>query len=315
MLSRREFLASAIAAATIVDELQPQRRGAPLVLAGPQLAWHWDQRLHLWDLNARRHAARLPMSEPDVALGVAGETIIAAACDLSRSRARALLIESFRVRELSALSYYFAGADRVIAATPGEFWVTEPPRGLARYRVSDAVQRVGAIEWNQAQWLTATAAAERGCLLFYESGCIVRLLGSGELENFAVTRDSANPQHLAAGPRANTVWATTPEDLLLLSLHSQAAQIVARYRPAHPVYHLAAAGELAVLLTAAMRAGRWDLATLVAVDAVGRERWRRELPPPGEPEAWVAGSQSHVAICSGGLLAVFAARDGTAVII
>jgi hypothetical protein len=309
-LTRRALLAAAVGSATRVNEMQPQQRGAPVALAGAQLAWRQDQHVQLWDLKTRRMVTCLPAPEPDLALGVMGDSILLAACDLPRSRARLVRIESFVATDIGVQPYYFAGADRVFAAAPGEFWVTEPPRGLARYRLGQTVQRIDAIEWLQAQWLAVTAAAERGCLLFYEGGHIVRLHASGATESFAVTRAAANPQHLATGPRPGTVWATTPAELLLLSLQSNQARIICRYRPGQPVYHMVSAGEFAALLTVTLQAGRWVQTTLIAVDDAGRARWRRELPVPRHEEAWVAGAIEHVAVCSAGRLAVFAARDG-----
>jgi hypothetical protein len=305
--------ASAQPPVTQTNMLQPQRRGAPVALIGQQLVWWHGQWLELWNLGTGQQAARLPAPESEIALGVVGNAIVAVARDAVGQTARLVRFENFTATSFSAAAaYYFAGADRIVGATPSEFWLSEPPRGLARYRIADPVERLAAVAWSTGQGLTFTAAAEEGSALFYERGCIVRLSSSGARESFAVSSsDFANPLHLAAGPRAGTAWATSSDEIFLLdtSRPGEARQI-ARTRPGDALYHLTSAGANAIAITVAMQAGHLHRVQLLALGAINTILWRVTLPTPQTLNAWAVGTRDQVAVVIGNDLLVYSTHDG-----
>jgi hypothetical protein len=300
---------------TEIAVLLPQQCGAPVAIAGEQLVWKHGQRADLWNLTTGTRASRVRVDEPSVALGVAGRAIVLVAQDSENRSARLLRFEDFRVESILAdPAYSFAGADRVVDAGRNEIWVSELPHGAARYRVGERVERLGTLSWPMSQWVTFSAAAESARAHYYESGSIVRIGPANAREEFAVSVEIANPWHLAGGPRPGTVWATSRDTLFLVELDRRKARVLSRMRPGGEIYHLSAAGDLAVLLTVTMEVGAWKSVTLVALAPSGEVRWRRVLQVPERQEGWVAASADYVAVVLGQTLYVYSARESAPVL-
>jgi hypothetical protein len=302
------------AAENEVMALQPQQTGSRIAIVGDQLVWWNRDRLEMWNLATRRLDARMSPTVHASALGIVAGEIIAVGGDPAMRFPWLTRFQRFHPDHVPAEhGYFFSGADRVVDAGAGEFWVSELPPGLVRYRLGERVERISSLEWRMNQALTFTAAAEPNAALFYESGAIVRL-GREGATRFAVTHDIANPRHLAGGPRMNTAWVTARDSLCLVELENTRARVVWRKRFAGEAYHLARAGDLAALLTVEARAGAWHVVKIAAIDSRGTVLWSRDLRPPRLTEAWVAGSSQHVGVALGEKLLVWRAADGNVVV-
>jgi hypothetical protein len=301
---------------TETSPVTPQQAGAPIAIAGDHVAWHKGGELELWSLAGKAKLATIAVPEQAVALGVAGDAIVAVAGDAAAKSARVLRIgPKAKAAEVvpGEYTFQFAGADRVIAAGAGgrELWVVEAsPPAAVRYAVGAAAEKQAGVAFDRDQGKTAAASADGG-LMFYESGSIVTVGAKDARTEFAVDSELASPWHLAAGPKPGTVWATGTKELRLVTLAGGKASITARAAVPGVAYHLAAADGHAYVLAVEASAGAWTKVTLAAFDAAGKPAWQVTVPTPATEVAWLAASPTHVAVLAGTDLRVYGASDGS----
>lgn len=143
------LLAARGAAENEIMALQPQQTGARIAIAGDQLVWWNRDRLEMWDLAKRRQDARITPTVYASALGVVAGEIIAVGGDPAMQFPWLTRFLRFHPDHVPAEhGYFFLGADRVVDAGAGEFWVSELPLGLVRYRLGERVEK--SVAWNGA---------------------------------------------------------------------------------------------------------------------------------------------------------------------
>jgi hypothetical protein len=297
---------------TAVKQMIPQTQGTHLVLAGARLAWLHGGAIDLRDL--RELATKKPLGS--VAVGTATAAIaardgalLAVVNDLAHKQARVIeLAPASAAAHDQAIAdvSMFAGAERLHATADRLFVATKT--ALELYKRAPAVDLVKHVAWRRDEVKTFTGAGD--AVYFHDGTAYQRIAADGTAASFASS--DASPVHAAPGPTPDTLWTTSADELHLVKLADGRATITQRVK-LPGIYHLAAAGDAAAVVSIETKAGAYDKVTVSLIGRDGAVRWTATVPPPKQTTGWIAGSASHVALAFGDELHAWSARDGAAV--
>lgn len=294
-----------------VNEPTPRRGAGAAVIAGGRAA-RFQQRdgraIEIWDLGKQAVVTTLPVPEPGLGWAAQGDAIVIVANGKAGGQVRVLRLAAGATTPTVVTGPALAARLACVVATPDTLFVGEHD-GLARLRLGSSVELAGYTPWSGDQIDTCTGLGDG--VVFAEPGAIVRL-GAGD-QRTTYTTTLTGILHLAAGPHPDQVWATTAGALHLLALTGTEAKPV-RDVVLPGIYHLAAAGPDAAVLSVETRAGAWEKLTLTVIGEGGAVRWRKDLPVSKKLAASVAGGPGHVAVVADDHLSVFARKDGATVI-
>jgi len=286
----------------IVKQLEPQTSGPGLLLAGSTLVRPHAGAIELWDLTSGKRTSSIA-HDGTGALGTRDGAPIAVVRNAKGPR----LIELGTGKEIPAeYASSFNGVER-IHATGDTLFVGQRSR-LELYRIKDKVELAKVISWKRDELKSFTGMGDG---VYFFDGAFVRVGRDGTTTRYDSSLSS--PLHVAPGPRPDTLWTTTSDELQLVTLADGKATVTTRVT-LPGVYHLAAAGDAAAVLTIEMTAGRYSKLTVTVVEADGRVRWTKSVPPPTWTSGWIAGSKNAVAISFGDELHAWSAKDGRALL-
>lgn len=290
----------------VVKQLTPQTQGAHLVLAGTRLAWLHGGALELRDLATGKPLGSVQVGAAAVAIAARDGAVVAVINDLAHKQAHVVELAAtgaattdHPVTDAST----FAGAERLYATADRLFVATRT--ALEIYKRAPAVDLVNHVSWKRDEAKTFTGAGD--AVYFHDGNAYQRIAADGTKASFASSDSS--PVHVAPGPAPDLLWATTDDELRLVKLAGGAATITQRIKLAG-IYHLAAAGDAAAVVSIATKAGAYDKVTVSLVGRDGAVRWTAQVAPPKQTTGWIAGSASHVALAFGDELHAWAVKDG-----
>lgn len=286
----------------VVNQLVPQTAGPHLVLAGAALAWRHGEAIDVWNLTTGKRTSSVP-ADGTVALGVSGGAPVAVLKNAAGTRLRELSTGTEIAAEYASS---FTDAERVHAA--GDTLFVAQRGGLTIYKIKAKVEVAKSLPWKRDELKSFTGV--RDAVYFHDGTGFVRVDRDGTSTTYASSASS--PVLVAAGPRPDTLWTTTADELQLVTLAAGKAEIARRVKLAN-IYHLAAAGEAAAVVTVAMDAGAYRTVSVSVVAADGDVRWTKSVPPPTSTIGWIAGSATHVAVAFGDALHAWSAKDGSRV--
>lgn len=286
----------------IVNQLQPQTSAPGLLLSGSTLVRLHANTLELWNLHTGKRTSSIP-TDGTVALGTRDGAPIAVVVDAKSSR----LLELATGKELTAeYASILAGAERVHAT--GDTLFVAQKRSLDLHKLANTIEPVNLLRWNRDEVRSFTGMGDG---VYFFDGGFVRVARDGTTTRYE--SPLSTPLHVAPGPRPGTLWTTSTGELQLVTLADGKATVTTRVE-LPGVYHLAAAGDAAAVLTVEMTAGRWSKVTVTVVEADGRVRWAKTVTPPNSTFGWIAGSNDAVAISFGDELHAWSTKDGAALL-
>lgn len=292
----------------VVKQLNVQTQGTHLVLAGARLGWLHGGALELRDLATRHPVGSVPVTST-AAITTLDGAVIAVVNDLAHKQARVIELAAGGARPSDhaiAGGSTFAGAARLHATADRLFVASKS--SLEVYKRGPTVELAKFVAWKRDEARTFIGAGD--AVVYHDGNAYQRLAADGKTTSFASS--DVSPDLAAPGPTPDSLWTAATGELHLVKLADGAATITQRIK-LPGIYHLAAAGDAAAVVSVETRAGAWTKVTVSVIGRDGAVRWTAQVPPPKQPVGWIAGSASHVALAFGDELHAWSAKDGAPV--
>jgi hypothetical protein len=297
---------------TRVSELAPRRGASRLAVAKDRIGFLAADRVVVTSLGTKQQVAT-PIADAH-AFGVLGDDLAVATNTLGKTGLVRFGAGDPKGRRLEGvMSVPNTGYGSIFAAAkPTELYLGGPQIGLARCRIDpDRIVPIEAIDWTMEEEATFTAAGQ-GRVAFVQRDAIVRLGPDAARASFHLPGPWGTPTHLAAGPNAETMWATDRDQLGLITLDHDQARVTKTVALGALAYAVASAADFVAVVLTDGPAAQFTT-ELVVVGADGTIRWRAKLPP-NNPNIQIAASADQVAVQVGDALLAWKAKDGAALL-